>query len=264
MPRPSSAKYVSYDLRPSKQRERKLMLDVLNVALKCGLDIPNYRYVGMGANRFYDFIQMFRSFGIRNMVSLEHDDKMFERAVFNCPYNFIRVLKKSCNEFLQEDTFTGSTIFWMDYDGTINEEVIQDIASSGAKVKGGDLLFFTVSCEPPGWLRKLNGKRRVAELRSRFLDMASEVTLEDVQDQQFPETVNKIEGAAVQNAFAMRQEGEFRMLFKVKYADGARMITFGGVFHDAEECGTLVKRLEQSMPFVINAVSWGTKFRNST
>ena len=36
----SSAKFVSYNLRPSKQCERKMILDSLNAAMECGLPIP--------------------------------------------------------------------------------------------------------------------------------------------------------------------------------------------------------------------------------
>lgn len=48
----SSAKIVSYDLRPAKQCEINLILKAFSCANGCGHNIQNYRYVGMGANRF--------------------------------------------------------------------------------------------------------------------------------------------------------------------------------------------------------------------
>ena len=79
----STASFISYDLRPSKQSERRILLDVLKIAGDCGLPISDYRYVGMGANRFYDFLLIHRYIGIRNMVSLEHDPIMYKRSIFN-------------------------------------------------------------------------------------------------------------------------------------------------------------------------------------
>ena len=68
----STAKFVSYDLRPSKQIERKMMLDSFGAALESGFPISEYRYVGMGGNRFYDFMLVHKFLGIEQMTSLEH------------------------------------------------------------------------------------------------------------------------------------------------------------------------------------------------
>ena len=86
----STARYVSYDLRPAKQCERKMMLDSFSAAMEAGFAIPDYRYVGMGGNRFYDFILIHKYLGIDKMVSLEHDEKMLTRARYNCPYKVYR------------------------------------------------------------------------------------------------------------------------------------------------------------------------------
>src|SRR4051794_25050618 len=87
----STARFIPYDLRPAKQSERKILVDLLKTGGDIGLPIGDYRYVGMGANRFYDFLMLHKHLGICSMVSLEHDPKMFKRAAFNVPYNFIDV-----------------------------------------------------------------------------------------------------------------------------------------------------------------------------
>ena len=133
----SSAIRVSYDLRPSKQCERKIMLDLFNTARASGFLISDYRYVGMGANRFYDFILIHKYLGIDKMISLEHDEEMFLRAEFNCPYKFIKISNITVYDFLSTDHFEGNSIYWMDYDKDISQEIMRDIASLARNVKSG-------------------------------------------------------------------------------------------------------------------------------
>ena len=90
----STAKFVSYDLRPSKQIERKMMLDSFGAAMEAGFSISEYRYVGMGGNRFYDFMLIHKFLGIEKMISLEHDRKMIPRANIQFAVSFHTVEKR--------------------------------------------------------------------------------------------------------------------------------------------------------------------------
>ena len=119
----SSAKFVSYDLRPSKQCERKLMLECFRAATECGFKIPDYRYIGMGANRFYDYMLLHKYFGMTDMISLEHDKVMFKRANFNKPYGFIQVKNENAASFIAADLSKKDTVYWLDYDGGIGPHI---------------------------------------------------------------------------------------------------------------------------------------------
>ena len=90
--KPSTAKNVAYNLRASKQAERRILIDFLKCANEAGVTISDCRYVGMGGTQFYDFHLLHRFLGVKRMVSLERDDDMFKRPVFNCPYCFIKVM----------------------------------------------------------------------------------------------------------------------------------------------------------------------------
>ena len=157
----SSAYEVSYNLRPSKKCERKLMLESLSVAAECGFPIKDYRYVGMGANTFYDFVLMHKYFGIEKMISLEHDAGMMKRACFNNSYKFIQVLQRTASEFVHEDEFSGTRVYWMDYDGEIKPDIVRDIATLGAKANVGDFVFVTVRAGLPRWSQKHSTKQRL-------------------------------------------------------------------------------------------------------
>ena len=248
----SSAKIVSYDLRPSKQCERKMMLDSFNAAIESDFPISNYRYVGMGANRFYDFILMHKYLGIDKMISLEHDPKMLPRAIFNRPYKFIEILNATVHEFVSSDQFTGNSIYWMDYDSGIKRDITRDIASLALSAKLGDFVFFTVCGEPPKYIKEKNSDGRLAELKDIFRDLANSLTMEEMENSNFTRAVHKILHAAFVNAFVVRQQGVFRPFFQVGYADGLRMVTYGGVFAKNMVCQNFLDSLRVKVPFLIS------------
>src|SRR5215831_12311980 len=110
--KPSSAGFIAYDLRPSKQAERRILLDFLKCANEAGITISDCRYVGMGGTKFYDFHLMYRFLGLKNTVSLERDPGIHKRAEFNCPYKFVKVEQKTVAEFLAYDLIKTPTIYW--------------------------------------------------------------------------------------------------------------------------------------------------------
>ena len=224
----SSAKVVSYDLRPSKQIERKLMLDSFSAAMESGFPISEYRYVGMGGIRFYDFILMHKFLGIEKMTSLEHDRKVMQRVMYNVPYQFIEVVNTNVHTFITEDTFSGNTIYWMDYDNSINSNITRDIASLAPKVKQRDFIFFTVCGEPPKRLQPKSTQYRLEDMKEIFGDLATVFSREDMENENFPTTVLKLLRAAFTNVFVVRREGEFHPFFQVSYKDGLEMLTYGG------------------------------------
>ena len=176
----SSAKFVSYDLRPAKQTERRIILDTLQISADSGLSTSNYRYVGMGGNRFYDFLLMHKYLGTSNMVSLEHDGAMYERACFNQPYKFIEVKNINAQEFIDEDEFEGNSVYWFDYDGALSEEVTADALSMGTKLHSGDFFFVTIFAGVPNYLEKMNAAARLSWFKEKFGTLAGDVTREDV------------------------------------------------------------------------------------
>ena len=52
--KPSTAKNVAYNLRASKQAERRILIDFLKCANEAGVTISDCRYVGMGGTQFYE------------------------------------------------------------------------------------------------------------------------------------------------------------------------------------------------------------------
>jgi len=251
MARPrSTGRFISYDLRPAKQSERRILADILKVGADCGLPISSYRYVGMGANRFYDFLLLHRYLGIAEMVSLEHDEEMFERAKFNVPYGFIDVRHQTSAEFLANDKCEKPSIYWFDYDGGVGPNIIKDIVSLGSNLKVGDLAFVTTFGGPPGAIDRRPDVERLAWLQDTLADYAGGVSLEDVETSAFPVAVHKMLGAAFRNAFAQRKDGEFVFLLEVQYADSADMVTVGGGFLKKGQAADYKSGVKKLLPFL--------------
>jgi len=250
MPPRSTASFISYDLRPAKQSERRILLDLLKIAGDCGLPITDYRYVGMGANRFYDFLLIHKYLGIAKMVSLEHDPVMFKRAVFNCPYSFIDVQDKTAADFISADPFTVPSILWLDYDGGISPRIVHDIASLSTKLKAGDFCFVTVFGGPPRALDRENDQARLAWFQDQLGDVAADVSLADVERASFPDAVHKVLIAAFRNAFSVRRDGQFIPFLQVEYADSLPMITVGGGFLADGQAVSFRRRIKGALPFL--------------
>ena len=262
MPPRSSARVVSYDLRPAKQAERKLLVDTFVTAMEAGLSISQYRYVGMGANRFYDFLLIYKYLGISNMVSIERDTTMFRRAMFNRPYQFIRVLNYTVHDFLLDDGHSGNTIYWLDYDGAIHPDIPVDISSLGPKARPGDFVFVTLAGTRPGrFARQTSSARRLTDLKDVYGDLANPLVMEDVEDGTFHLAAFKIISAAFAHAFGARDDGVFRPFFKVRYADTVEMVTFGGIFGTEEQYGPFLDLLMVKIPFLDTAQTKEPMFR---
>lgn len=245
----SSASFVSYDLRPAKQIERRILLDLVTLGRACGLELSGYRYVGMGANRFYDFLLLHRYLGIRNMISLERDPDMVERARFNAPYGFIEVREQSTTDFIQLDEFDVRSIYWFDYDGAIGLEVINDIYSLGTSVSPGDFIFVTVNGEPPRVLRKWSSSQRVDWYTETFGDIANQIQPNECEDSTFNQSVHKLLCTAFRHAFASASD-VFSMPLQIFYSDSTKMVTVGGCYLRAADDNKYRRRCQQELPFL--------------
>lgn len=246
----STAHFISYDLRPAKQSERRIILDLLKIAGDSGLPITTYRYVGMGANRFYDFLLMHKYLGIKKMVSLEHETNMFKRAVFNCPYKFIDVRQVTALEFINSIQLYEPSILWFDYDGGIKPGIINDIAALSTKLKVNDFCFVTVNGGRPNALRNENASARLEWFKDQLGDVAVDVTIKDVENSTFSDAVHKVLIAAFTKAFSFCEGGKFVPFFQVEYADSMRMITIGGGLLSDETASAFGEKVAKAMPFL--------------
>jgi hypothetical protein len=230
----SSANFVAYDLRPTKQIERRAIVEILAHARQAGFNIPKYRYIGMGGTKFVDFLLMERFVGFSEYISIEHDEKIFYRCKFNRPYNNIRMFLGEFSNFLITDTTEYNTTYWIDYDGAISPETFSDIKSIAGHVRQDDFVFLTIGGEFPSGTRNKSESDRKKIISDRFPSFRLQISKlpnNQFSDKRFRSTVGELLVLMFASAFSIRsKEGKFQTVLKVIYSDSTWMCTLGGVF----------------------------------
>jgi hypothetical protein len=215
----------SYAFRPQKQIQRQLVVDGCQ-RLRAVAPFESYEYVGFGGFEFVDFDLFRRRLGISQMVSYEKDSEP-DRYEFNRPFADIELKFGPASQFLPFLDRATLRIVWLDYLQRLNAEVLQDAAAAAARLAPGSLLLVTVNAMPG----------RPADTRRAQL-------AEDVGEEKIPNGVvdgslarwglaeiqRRILMGAIEDALAAQGEGAaFEQIFHFRYADGAQMLTIGGM-----------------------------------
>jgi len=248
----SSARRVPYDLRPSKQTERMLIVDILKLVSNTGLPIQTYPYVGLGGMVFYDFQILFRYLGIRQMTSLEHSEQMLQRCEFNKPYKFIDIFPGSTSDYIANRGFPRPALIWFDYDWRLSSMVTSDIEALGSSVPKGSIFFITLCSDPPKPFneKKLDADAKVAWLEEELQSAAAEPQISDMSNSRFRFYVERVIKTAAKYAFATRTDGELVQLISAFYRDSAWMYTFGAAFLEKDQASEIKTKVETHLPFL--------------
>jgi hypothetical protein len=231
----ASYRKVSYDLRPAKQIERRMMLDAFQLMAQGGFPIADYRYVGFGSVYFVDYILFHRLLGITDMVSVEHDTAATKRVSFNRPFANIELKFGPVSTFIPRLDRDIPHILWLDYDFVLDRDVIADVSTAASILPVGSILIITVDVEPPPKIEE-----KPAAWRRYFEEQATPYTDPAWDDAAFGKTrlptINStILANSVKAGLSGRDSVAFHPIFNFVYRDGHKMLTIGGVIGgDAE------------------------------
>lgn len=129
----NSYNVINYKLRPQKQIERGLLAVLINdFATVLGKDI---NYVGMGSLLFADFTFFNKYCRLKRMISIEkmldkdgHFDEMKEKRFRNNkPLDKIELISQSVSDAIDEMPLDENGFIWLDYDGQIETDTINDL-----------------------------------------------------------------------------------------------------------------------------------------
>lgn len=228
---------INYSIRTNKNIERKLVFGALS-RLSNILQIKDYRYIGFGSMWFVDFIYAHRLLDIASMWSIE--DKSVERAEYNRPYNCIEIKRGSSKSVLQEvsdSEWARPIVAWLDYDSRFDPDVHADCNTLLTKAHVGSIIIVTVNANRS--LYKTNTKRSydvLMELFGNAVPADSEPkTIPDIEIEKFPTILAQSIETRMTNIVrtsARATDGEldkFLPLFALRHADGADMVTVGGI-----------------------------------
>jgi hypothetical protein len=222
---------VDYRIRPAKQAERSLLCDVV-ARLDRLRPITNFRYIGMGSIYFVDFVLIHRLFGIDAMTSIEQREEILERCRFNRPYECIDIIEKSVASALPELRSEQPTVMWLDYTGRTDAGRLEEIAVAVVDLATPSLFAITTD------VSVAKEDERVTEFRRHFggRDAARITKPADLNRKKFAPLMWSYIDGAIRNAVADRIDGaRYEQILHVRYADGADMLTVGGLIYSDEE-----------------------------
>ena len=248
-------RFVNYSLRPNKNIERKLMVEVLR-ALEPEFPVREYRYIGMGSIWFVDFKLIHHVLGIHDMVSIEN--VLADRAEFNRPFQCVKVIRGEVGEILSELKLEEKpAIVWLDHEAGVEGTGLSDIASVCERVPAASIVILTLNADA----RRLrqqdqDGKplARATVLRQFVGDaMPADVTDRNLDGASYPGVLGRI--ITIRIGHALRSAGrteKFFQLFNYRYSDGAPMVTVGGMIltEDDPRRERIEKRLKALPGFV--------------
>jgi len=234
---------VNYTLRPAKNIERKMFCDVFRRLTEFG-SLESYRYIGLGSVYFSDFSLFHKFLNIVNNVSMEREIGDKERVLFNIPYSCIEMKWGESNEILPTLEWDMTrTITWLDYDDPLIPSMLRDVTTVCSYALSGSILIVTVDAEPDKMYerRKSVGKR----LEKKLPVMSSEFKLGDWGTANFYREIinNTIDEAIKTRNGVLRSELKinYKQLFNFHYADGAKMLTVGGILFEEGQSGHVAK-----------------------
>ncbi|HEY0826848.1 MAG TPA: O-methyltransferase [Bacilli bacterium] len=231
----SSYERINYSIRPAKSIERKMLCESFR-KLEEFAALETYRYIGFGSTFFSDFILIHKNLGITNMISIEKDIEYQERFEFNKPYKCIDMEYGLSTEVLPRLTWDYKSIIWLDYDLELNLDILDDLNTIFSNITSGTMVI--ISCNVnyrPG--QALNVMKK--NLQHKMPDY---LTQDDVEGWKAAETTRSIIKSQISDTVSTRNlprrvsnKFTFNQLFNFHYADGAKMLTYGGIFYEEGE-----------------------------
>ena len=256
---PSFDKF-NYTLRPSKQVERKLIVELLH---KLSIEIPDYdfgsyTYLGLGSVYYTDFVLFHKYLYIDRMICAESEN-IPKRMTFNRPYDFIDLHMQPVSDVIPKLERDIRHLVWLDYDTGISEEQLWDIGGAIRVLAPGSFILITVDGEPriPDDLEESEMSRderkevAVSRLEETFGSLFPEpLRVRDFTPHAFPEVLATIIGNQLREAAKGRDNLEFAQLVNFRYKDGAQMVSLGGLVDCPERITSVRSSRVMDLTFV--------------
>ena len=254
---PGSDHEINYQIRPAKAIQRKMVCSLIKeIQLKGGL--INFRYIGMGAKFFADFVLMHNQFGIKKMLSIEAQSESQLRYDFNKPLGFIEMKYGYSYEILPqvENWNEQNNLVWLDYDGPFIDKVLDDINTTVINAHSGDMLLITVNSSVGGE-KKSDKQEKMRENLGKYFDES--ISLNRYTNKQLPQVESEIMMKTVNKCLYEKKrlhdiELSAEQLLCITYQDSAPMMTVAILFSETKLSKKIsYLSLKKKMPFISNS-----------
>jgi hypothetical protein len=232
-----------------------LIIEALQRLRFGGLPLHEYTYVGLGSVYYADFILFHKYLYMDRMICAEASD-IPRRMRFNKPYSFVRLDMKPVGSVIPSLQRERRHFVWLDYDYGINEDVVQDVTAAANALAPDSLLLVTVDVEPRHQAdRDLSEKERTELLLRKFPEtfgryLGRSINRRDFTANSFPLLVAEILRTLLRQESARRAGFQFYQLFNFAYADGAQMLSLGGVIGTKATAERIKRSGVRQLPFI--------------
>lgn len=229
---------INYSLRPAKCIERKMILDAARHLHPFGA-IKSYRYVGFGSPYFADFILFHNQLGMERMISIESDVESRARFEHNKPFRCIEIVFGHSNHVLPNLDWGPRSIYWLDYDGRLDQSILLDVQTVVTHASAGSLILFTVGCDPKSEGKRLDSLR--SKVGKKYLPRG--LADSDMAGWGTARACREVIDNKIREVLVDRNVGQhalrYRQLFNFHYADNCMMLCVGGILYDDGQEGQL-------------------------
>ena len=248
----SSVWGIPYEIRPSKQVERRLVIETLLLAREVGSDVRRLPFIGMGGVRFIDMLLAHKLASMSEFVSLEQDETLWERCELNKPFSKMDVYRGSAAQYLAEVGLSQPAVVWFDIERMVSKNARDDILALATAAQPGSFVFVTATAEMPGELRSVKGRiGRLAQLKASIGPLADQIPQEWLASNDFHQASAYLAMKFLRYAFNGRLDGSFEPLINLTYRDSSWMATVGGYFGDGMVAASIAANIRSRMPFIL-------------
>lgn len=234
----SSLHYINYSLRPSKSIQRQIVFDGIRT-LRSRLDINESIYIGFGSIWFADFVMAHKILAIDEMISMEEDEILYRRAVFNSPYASVQIRQGFSSDILptlyEDETICRRPwVMWLDYDSAFDETSVDDTRAAIERAPGDTIFLVTFNGIESRYGRQ---KHRPGRLRDLFGDVVpDDLCVSRCDSTNMGNTLADLAIKFMKSSAARAaRPGGFVPTFRIIYRDGAVMVTVGGILPSSRD-----------------------------
>jgi hypothetical protein len=217
-----------------------MLVHVLQSLMAVGFPISDYKYTGMGAIYFIDFIMFHRYLGIHNFLSVERSADNEKRVRFNRPFGCVEIEIGDILDYIPRLSPDLRHILWLDFDGILSSEMLTAVNLATTQLSPGSILLVTLDVEPPGkpedGLRRWNPRTwRQHFVREAAAYLWTKHTARDFSRSSLLNVNARLIDNAIAEGLIGRKYVSFYPLFNFTYADGNRMLSVGGIIGTEED-----------------------------
>lgn len=254
---------LNYLLRPSKQVERKIIIEVLQHLTRYQYDIGRYRYVGLGSIYYVDFALFHNHLYIDDMLCVELEE-IERRMRLNKPYDFIKLHMGPVSEVLPELQRARRHLIWLDYDKPLTTSMLTDMTTALSIAAPGSIVLATVAAQLSQVERAANVQEQLERSRALAAEyteiigqlVSGEIKGEMLNRKNFAPLLSSALRRHFHDTVTARRDAdlEFVQLFNYRYSDGMVMFTYGGIIERPRKA----ERLRKSRLFRRTAAELGS------